>query len=420
MKHVRFSFQPVFAYAVLAGMFACSSAPPSAPIADAGPVLPEKADANELDSGTDAYLDGGNRIDGGNRSDAAEDGAVPDDAGTAEGGPSVSVGGGHLCFLTPGGGVKCWGKNDSGQLGDGSTKERFTTGPIDVSGLAGGAISLSAGGSHSCALTSQGGVKCWGGNGAGQLGNGTLVPSSTPIDVPGLTSGVVAISAGGAHTCAIVGSVRALKCWGSNEHGAIGDGTGLPRLSPVDVPGLTSDVAAVSAGGLNTCTLATNGSVKCWGNNIFGQVGNATSGQPVFAPASVSGLASGVAAISAGGGRTCALTTGGAVWCWGQDRTWVPTEVSGLPSGISAIAVGSYHACARASAGGVKCWGSNRAGELGDGTKIDSLLVPVQVSGLGASVSVVAAGAFRTCARSGLTDLKCWGTTLGSLPVGLP
>jgi alpha-tubulin suppressor-like RCC1 family protein len=287
------------------------------------------------------------------------------------------------CALDAGGGVQCWGSNTYGQLGDGSTAQSGA--PVDVVGLGAGVTSLDTGDQHACAVTASGGVVCWGRNDRGQLGNGSTIDSSTPVSVSGLSSGVVSVTAGNRYSCAVTSGGGA-QCWGGNSFGRLGDGTLVDSSVPVQVAGLTSGVASVTAGNNSTCALMTSGGVKCWGSNADGQLGNGTT-TGSSTPVDVSGLTSGVSSISAGLDYTCAVTAAGAAKCWGTNTTGqlgnggtlpsaVPAGVVGLSSGVANVSTGRYHTCATLVNGGAMCWGDNDAGQLGDGGTNDSL-VPV-------------------------------------------
>lgn len=271
-----------------------------------------------------------------------------DVTGLTSGVSAIAAGGSRACALMMSGGVKCWGFNDNGQLGDGGGGDPCGVGsvcrltPVDVSGLTTGVNAISAGEFHTCALMASGGVKCWGLNQGGRLGDGTTIDRSTPVDVSGLTSGVIAISAGGSHTCALTTS-SGIKCWGFNYYGQLGDGTTINRYTPVDVSGLTSSVSAISAGIVeHTCALMTSGGVKCWGYNGKGQLGDGTIMER-HTPVDVSGLTNSVAAISAGMLYSCALMTSSGIKCWGQNwsgelgdgtitERHFPVSVMGFPS----------------------------------------------------------------------------------------
>jgi len=231
---------------------------------------------------------------------------------------AIAPGFGHACALTSSGGVKCWGENGTSQLGNGT--QTASTSPVDVVGLSSGVRSIAAGANHSCALTSGGGVKCWGGNYNGELGNGgSPLISRSPVDVVGLTSGVVAISSYFEHTCAVT-SGGGVMCWGINGAGQLGNGTRTASKTPVGVVGLSTGVRAIAAGYSHTCALTSSGGVKCWGDNHYGALGNgSTTPLSVTTPVAVSGLARGVVAIAAGQFHTCAVTSGDGVKCWGQD-----------------------------------------------------------------------------------------------------
>ena len=277
-------------------------------------------------------------------------------------------------------------------------------------------------------MTSAGEAKCWGSNGHGELGDGTTTDRHLPIAVFGLASGVRAVVAGEALTCALT-NAGVVKCWGYNRYGELGDGTTAERHRPVTVTRLPS-VTAVAVGYLHACALTTAGGVKCWGYNRFGQLGDGTTSDRQV-PVDVAGLAHGVVAITAGGGHSCALTSSGGVKCWGSNylgelgdgttsRRLAPVDVTGLAQGVAAIAGGGEaHGCALTTKGRVKCWGYNGYGQLGDGTTVERH-APVAVSELAIGVSAIAAGGFgHTCALTRAGDVSCWGrNTSGQLGDG--
>lgn len=176
----------------------------------------------------------------------------------------------HNCALHTTGGIKCWGYNAYGQLGDGTTVDSNVS--VHVYGMSSGVKSISLGGWHTCALTTSGGVKCWGENWSGQLGDGTTTNRTTPVDVNGLSSGVQSVNVGDSHSCALTTS-GGVKCWGWNSYGQLGDGTTSERLFPVDVKGLASGCLSITFGLHHTCALTTSRDVICWGMHGYGPLG---------------------------------------------------------------------------------------------------------------------------------------------------
>ena len=286
----------------------------------------------------------------------------------------VSAGSRHTCALTMAETVKCWGNNHDHQLGDGTTVDRVT--PVDVLGLTSGMRTVAAGEGHTCAVATAGNVKCWGDNREGQLGDGTTLRRDTPVNVVGLTGVVSMVTAGLRHTCALT-SVASVKCWGDNHDGQLGDGTAVGRTTPIDVMGLSNGVKAIAAGERHTCAL-TSGGVKCWGNNFDGQLGDGTIMESVT-PVDIVQLTNGVTAITAGASHNCALTITGSVKCWGNnndgqlgDATIInkvsPVDVKLLMNPVTAIVAGGRHTCALnpdTTVWNVYCWGSNEYGQLG-------------------------------------------------------
>jgi alpha-tubulin suppressor-like RCC1 family protein len=331
--------------------------------------------------------------------------------------PSIAVaaGDGHSCAIRGGGAdtVLCWGSNADGQLGIGTTTD--STWPVQVSGLT-GATNITAGNAHTCALLAGGSVVCWGYNCNGELGNGAPGSSSIPVTVSGL-SNVTAISAKNEHTCAILNDSTA-RCWGWNHSGELGDGTTTSQGSPVTVVGL-SNVTAIDSGYSHTCALLTNQTVKCWGSNSNGQLGNGTTNDSLQ-PVVVSGISNALA-IASGGWHSCALLSDKTVKCWGWNGngqlgnnsttdSWTPTSVANLTN-VSAIAAGLDHNCS-ITGGTVQCWGLDAHGQLGNDMAGVYLTHPVAAMGI-SSVTAISLAAQSSCALGGNNNIgavSCWGS----------
>ncbi len=275
--------------------------------------------------------------------------------------------------------LSCWGMNWAGQFGLGAAaiSTFFSTPPTTVPGLS-GVVQVAMGSGFTCARRANGTVVCFGQNDLGQLGDGTTTQRPSPTLVPGL-NGVVALAAGHAHACALK-SGGTVACWGLNRSGAVGDGTTTNRSSPVTVAGL-SDAIAISAGGASgaehTCAVRTAGTVVCWGSSSSGQTGAIGD---VLTPHTVSGITD-ARAIAASNAHTCVVKVSGTVACWGINvngelgtgsamipvTSTIPLSVSGL-GGVVAIAAGAQSTCAVREDGSLYCWGYNGYGQLGDGT----------------------------------------------------
>ncbi len=317
---------------------------------------------------------------------------------------------GHACFVTTVGGVKCWGHDE------------VTDSPVPavVPGLAHGIAEVISGADHACVLTDGGGVECWGNNTLGAVGNGTSGNVySTPQPVVGLSSGVRALGAGFAFTCAALDS-GGLKCWGNNDGGQLGDGTRAERDTPVDVAGIHSIVTQIAAGTLHTCALLESHDVECWGENHDGELGDGTTIDHLT-PAPVTGLPP-ADSIAAGWSHSCALAQG-AVYCWGSNTYGqlgdgtvsnrpAPTEVRKLRGTPTQVSAGDYHTCALLASGAIRCWGENGDGELGMGnTRFHR--TPVDVRGLSRPATRVSAGGNKTCGLVKRGRVECWGPTPG-------
>jgi alpha-tubulin suppressor-like RCC1 family protein len=292
------------------------------------------------------------------------------------------------CALTNAGGVLCWGQNSSGQLGNGTTKDSLT--PVSVQGLSSGVKDIAVGEFFACALLDSGAMKCWGNNAWGQLGINSTNNHSSPVNVLGLSGGVTAISAGSATVCAIQNG--GLFCWGSNEFGTVGNIQIIYNQynQPMPVYQMSSGVIAISTQDETACAILTDGALKCWGLNRNGQVGN-NGTLDESTPVDVVGMQSGVKSVAAGM-HTCAIMTSGELKCWGLN--WddgevgngnridqpTPVTITAVPNAVE-VATGGNHTCALLTTGSLKCWGGNEDGQLGSGTINPFSLTPVTVVG---------------------------------------
>ena len=355
-----------------------------------------------------------------------DDGATDDDNSCIYGDGDIVAGQYHTCAILDNGSVSCWGNNGNGQLGDGTYFDRNT--PAQTASLGEGrtAVALAAGGWHTCAILDNGSVSCWGQNSYGMVGDGTDTNRLTPTQTSSLGEGrtAVAITAGYYHTCAILddGSV---SCWGQNG-GALGDGTYTNRNTPTQTSSLGADrtAVAISAGYEHTCAILDNGSVSCWGDNEFGQLGDGTNTNRLT-PTQTSSLGTDrtSVAISSINHHTCVILDDGSVGCWGWNNRGqlgdgtntnrlTPTQTSSLGTDRTAVAitVGWFHTCVILDDESVSCWGRNYFGQLGLGDNTDRN-TPTQILSLGESPIVVsiAAGRGHTCIIFDDGSVGCWG-----------
>jgi alpha-tubulin suppressor-like RCC1 family protein len=334
---------------------------------------------------------------------------------------AVSVRNYHTCAVTTSHAAYCWGSNAWGQLGDGS----FTAGSTSPVLVTGGfsVTMISVGQTHSCALTANGTVYCWGGNFFGQLGDGTTTNRAMPAPVAGDLR-FTEISVGNYHTCGVSTNGTAY-CWGENfPTGKLGDGTRLNRAVPTAVlSGFR--FTTVDAGHFHTCGVTTLGLAACWGSNTNGQLGDATVVDRPF-PGPVVGVTD-FSTVSAGDVHSCGVTAAGAAYCWGRN-TWgelgdgtttgrtIPQLVIG---GFTFVAVegGAQQSCGITTSHVALCWGANEAGQLGDGTTTNRA-TPVAVAG-DLSFVGVSTGLQYSCGVTTGGAAYCWGTNgLGQMGTG--
>lgn len=442
-----------------------------------GELIPFKVDvcSNGLDDECDGLIDDENCICGDGKlsmdlGEECDDGGNENVDGCSaeckrEFAISIAAGAFHSCALLTGGAVKCWGRNDFGQLGIGDRKNRGDEPnemgrrlPAISLGKSRHVTALTTGAFHTCALLDNGDVKCWGLNGIGQLGLSDTKtrgdePNEMGDDLPAVQFGIgktaKSITAGAYHTCALLND-DSVKCWGANASGQLGLGDTVARGNMSDQMGdaLPSVklgnvimVSSVVAGDYFSCAAVADGSVKCWGDNGAGQLGqgdmfnrgdNANEMGDNLPPIQ---LGSGVSAVSLalGNAHACARLNGG-IKCWGgnwegqlglgnvthrgntmgQMGDALPMVDIGLILPFTVVA-GHSHTCVIRTSGGIKCWGWNEFGQLGIGDphnrgdqpgEMGNALPIVEFAPL---VTMIAAGDTHTCALLQDGSVKCWG-----------
>lgn len=317
----------------------------------------------------------------------------------------VAAGRGHTCAILADDSLRCWGENTVGQLGLGDTKTRGTSpgdfAPLPPIGLGSHrAVDVGAGSNHTCARLEDGSLRCWGGNGRGQLGLGDTSPrgaspATVPAVLPSVDVGLATVSTvvlGHAERTCIT-SATTLECWGSNQFGELGLGNTVPfgsapgqmgsALPAVDVAGPAQQV---SLGSFHSCALRLD-QVVCWGLNGAGQLGNRVAGgtfgdEPGEMGSSLVPVALGQGAkrVAAGTAHTCALLGDGTVKCWGDNSAGqlgledlaIRPDPSSAPIQLGRraldVVTGNTHTCALLDDGTVKCWGGNEYGQCGTPT----------------------------------------------------
>ncbi|MBI5531602.1 MAG: hypothetical protein HY898_02730 [Deltaproteobacteria bacterium] len=345
----------------------------------------------------------------------------PDDAaldgGSEAGAPDrtirqLSGGYSHGCALRRGGQVLCWGMNNQGQIGDGTTQDRPTA--VYVAGV-NDATRISSGHAFNCAVRSSGKVSCWG---ARPRPSGESSIQASPVEVDGLER-AVDVAVGSNHTCALSDDGK-VHCWGMGLNGQLGVGIVPFADMPVVVQGISGATQVIAGTGYSCAVLADN-TIACWGSNVDHAAGGPIASEPVLVPTKVKGT-EGARQASSRSSHACLVSTDGAVRCWGGnfskklgfETTWCcspDAQVVKEVTGAREVAAGDAHSCARTESGEVWCWGLGMTGELGNGKTPDSSLA-VQVVGL-SGARHVALGAYHSCAIDASDQVWCWGDNRG-------
>ena len=372
---------------------------------------------------------------------------------------AVTISGGlrHACAIMDDGSLYCWGQNSAGQLGLGYSNDSypyhvFLSQPVNL-GTGRSAVAVAGGESHTCAILDDSSVKCWGGNGHGQVGDGTTWARNSPVSVDlGVGNIAVAIATPGVSSCALLQG-GSIKCWGYDGYGVLGNGGGNNgQTTPVSVslPTDRTAIAIADAGGdrHHVCVILDNKSVNCWGDNRFGQVGDGTNTNrniPTYVDIGESGIAK---AVIVGGYMSCAVLDDASLKCWGDiledtgDPINTPTSMS-LPTGrhidlserdidgdgilnifdthmpggqagsifaSPKMDAGKFHTCAILDNGSVSCWGnSNSQGEIGNSESSGSWTHDTVDFPSGRTATSLSTGSYHSCAVMDNGSVMCWG-----------
>jgi alpha-tubulin suppressor-like RCC1 family protein len=333
----------------------------------------------------------------------------------------------HTCVQYMSGRIKCWGSNIDGQLGNGTTADSYV--PVDVAILSMNVDTTVASGNGTCAILSDGTLQCWGNNDSGELGDGTTITRSAPAPVLGLPATVSGAGLGSQHGCALLNDAT-VKCWGSNYMNALGNHNTADSLTPTDVYNVNS-ARSISVEVNTSCVVLNGGSINCWGSNSSGQLGNGntvSTNVPVVVSNIPTSASTKATQVSVSGSSVCALLSDKTVMCWGANGGLLgnnDTTNSAVPVQVKGITNATYVAgpCALLADSTVKCWGNNGYGQLGN-NNYTGQLVPVSVvgplgSGTLSGVSAISHSSGSACALVSPNQVYCWGeNTRGQLGNG--
>jgi YD repeat-containing protein len=321
----------------------------------------------------------------------------------------------------------CWGEDDNGRLGDNDGENLNESYPVAISGVA-DYLQISAGYASTCGKHADGKVTCWGYNNQGQVGEGTTTDRLVSTELAGIAPPVKYVEAdtGWSTSCAVTDTGE-VYCWGENNNGELGQGNTTEYWAPVRVPGI-GNASDVQVAENTACALLVDGTVRCWGRNDLGQCGDGSNTQRL-SPVPVSGL-SGVVEIAGGTEYFCAIKSDKTAWCWGYnpygnlgDNTVTsrnsPVQVHGIDnvgmlSGAVAIGGGHYyHACAVLDNGTAVCWGLDDGGQLGDDNVLSTRYYPRLVQGghtdFAGGRRKIDGGRYQSCALKTDGSAWCWG-----------